>query len=677
MEKVLNNEYIFDYNIVAQLDPDYKKYLVDIKGLREESVQVDACCDDVPAQDSGTEEQDNDVDAVISLVHGSRDRYSENSIMDMQLTGTAEIEGPMYILRQKYMHHKRPTKVNPLQLMPPTNVLAVYSKVWTGENLCYKINKGRYRDPNQVDAARTRLRRVDGRIRLMKSSYWFDRKKNVMSERKELLRCLVYNTRTRLLYFWKWEHKKTKRGRRRFYRTVRTILFDKATLDQTLICNDTFGYKFVKMLSEAVRKDVPDAFVPELTDPADLNKRSTNPIDSGPKKLGQNVFSYATILLMLQHRIGQRIDWLDRSSFEVICGASADSHFDTRFTGNIDGSCENIVNARKSRRKRISKIVPSLRKHNNFTSLVRAMYGDHYKKILLKLLPSGLVAYRVHSVLELINKDTMPKVLYHWMVGVLGDPYLSNKESILRSIVNTSIGIPVQSPVDIALISSWVKISKRFLLGGSELSWHTWRDMHRMARELNIRIRPGKFANADDVQALHDKISDIRNRDKCVLREFANTEFEPFAHPDKEYDGFRFEFLNSAEKLIDEGTKMHHCVGGYANPCSQGACIIFSMRKGSTGYVTIEVTGSDKQYRIVQQYTISDYTVKNDEILATIQDWQKDLTEIHKDDDVTYYDTCQKKIMAVQAAAVPDNNEDSVSGVLSAAPSRAMQEVLA
>ena len=170
--------------------------------------------------------------------------------------------------------------------------------------------------------------------------------------------------------------------------------------------------------------------------------------------------------------------------------------------------------------------------------------------------------------------------------------------------------------------------------------------MYDMAEELHIRIRPNKFTNKDDIDALHDGLSEIRNRDRRIQLDYEGIEFEPFAHPDKEYeDGFKFVFLDTPQALVHEGTAMHHCVGSYADRCIRGSSIIFSMRKGDRSYITIELNGNT--YEIRQKYTIKDHTVENQGILSMIDRWRGDVLNMHMNEDASksYRTICDQKII--------------------------------
>ena len=71
------------------------------------------------------------------------------------------------------------------------------------------------------------------------------------------------------------------------------------------------------------------------------------------------------------------------------------------------------------------------------------------------------------------------------------------------------------------------------------------------------------------------------------------------------------------------------------------------MRKDDRGYITIELDGSN--YNINQRYTISNNTIRNQDILYTIEEWHKDILHLHKDDETSYKGQCQQELEKLEA----------------------------
>jgi hypothetical protein len=151
--------------------------------------------------------------------------------------------------------------------------------------------------------------------------------------------------------------------------------------------------------------------------------------------------------------------------------------------------------------------------------------------------------------------------------------------------------------------------------------------------QFSIRVRLNKCDNAGDLRALHDKFSEYARRDKAMLR--TAPVFFPFAHPDKEYNGFKFVYLNTAKDLKDEAYMMKNCVASYSSKCFSGNSLIFSMRNGRS-WVTIELDPHDPNYRITQKYTIENFNINNPEFLGIIDSWHSDLVAMHSENVVPH-----------------------------------------
>jgi len=160
-----------------------------------------------------------------------------------------------------------------------------------------------------------------------------------------------------------------------------------------------------------------------------------------------------------------------------------------------------------------------------------------------------------------------------------------------------------------------------------------------MAKRLQFGVNPNKFKSVEDVENLHNTFAEWLNRDRKVQVDYKNAVFLDFKSPDVEYSGFKFVQLRTAPELVEEGTSMHHCVGGYAPRCVAGHSIIFAMRKGGRSYVTIELSGHDLS--LLQKYTIKDITVTSSAILEIIEQWHHDIRKIHAKDESNYKDQCQ------------------------------------
>ena len=158
-----------------------------------------------------------------------------------------------------------------------------------------------------------------------------------------------------------------------------------------------------------------------------------------------------------------------------------------------------------------------------------------------------------------------------------------------------------------------------------------------MAKDLNMRIRINKFKCQENIQQLHDRLAMYQQRDLEVCNKYEGFEFVVFKSPEKEYDGFRFIQLTTPEALVEEGKTMRHCVGGYSLSCLRGKSIIYSMIKNNRRFATIEIDGNTRDgCTIIQKYTIGDVTITNQYILNIIENWRKDLEQLHINDKASY-----------------------------------------
>ncbi|MEO1292364.1 MAG: PcfJ domain-containing protein [Pseudomonadota bacterium] len=67
-------------------------------------------------------------------------------------------------------------------------------------------------------------------------------------------------------------------------------------------------------------------------------------------------------------------------------------------------------------------------------------------------------------------------------------------------------------------------------------------------------------------------------------------------HKAQRVRGFNVVPLLNAEALQDEGQRMNHCVGTYADSVAAGRCLVYAIRRGSQGVATFEVVPSKHDY---------------------------------------------------------------------------------
>lgn len=657
------NKYKFNWDAVLAHCPEYRKYLVDVESMKDDAEE-----DLIPeVNDPGLfgHRTAEELEVIRQMSDSTNDSLGWRR---RQVLGEATMpkdDTIHYTLSPVYEDQPLPTKMNPLQLPPPKCVLDIGSELYfpssIGWHMSYQVTGNSYKD-NSVDLIKTKVNEKDDKIQLVKAVYWFNQKKNVISDRSGRFKCLTYNKKTRNLYYIFRGLKSTiARGTSKRYKSnVRGVLLDRMTITTALSGSPMIMIKsFVDIAEKAVLKDVPDAYVPirQLPKPRKHWKSVGFRMVVDTQTLDEREFLQTKLLtLLLQHKANARLDWLNPNVLSNVSKLISIQGFEEQVTGvNRSSELEYKDHTRHCRNehiKRRRKIVPTLKRNKSLKALTKAVCGEFYAKILVKLMNSvDIDSQSWINIMKILHYGRMPKFLYHWLSNLLNDGIKGNEilESVILEILKTHGDLNITNKVErernITIIELWVKTSKRFLKqGGFTNTWFTWRDMYRMADRMNIRLRPNKFKDEQDVNRQHDLLSELTNRDRSMLRDYADVTFKEFAIPDEEYDGFTFVQLQTAHDLIHEGKTMHHCVGGYADRCVSGRSIIFSMRKGDRGYVTIELDGTSLPYHVHQKYSIDDVYVTNESTLELINKWLEDVNELHKEDVVPYDRKC-KNIM--------------------------------
>ena len=315
------------------------------------------------------------------------------------------------------------------------------------------------------------------------------------------------------------------------------------------------------------------------------------------------------------------------------------------------------LKAKALRKKTVYQLVPNLQKSNHMKTAIKTILGKGYSKFLIKLFNTDPMNNTfLVEWLSAIDKGLISKNLYHWVVQTINTNSPPQVVAHMTDNVSKILELMFRNHNELeaddvnfdwnqfyVILDSYIKMYKKIsVIDVRPPGWHTWYDMYNMADQLGIRIRPNKLGSTNEIKHLHDRLSDIINRDRVTIKKYKNSIFEEFISPDKEYDGFEFIQMRTAQDLVDEGIAMHHCVGSYADNCANGRSIIFSMRKDGKGYVTIEL--NTRTYVVSQQYTLHDITVTSQKALDIINRWNNDCIELHKDDKESYYEVCQKKV---------------------------------
>ena len=650
------DKFIFDYSVVRELDPTYEKYLCDGPvnpfGMQDMDPGI---VNRIHVQAVRHVSRDGLDDAELDVVNMMHDENKAAPSIEpveaadpfpgMGIASDSEEVKSKWMLKPEYTTQPlNGRKVNPLQLLPPKFVLDEGSTIHRTHQTVYKVKHERHRGmAKSLGRSRFSDASDNGKLRLINSTYWFDPIHNTMSEKKSTFQSLVYNTKSRRMYSRRYESTGAKGTKNRYKSVVRGVAFNTTTLHKVYSSMPAEIYlQFVQRLREVVLKDVPDAHVPhgKFLDQL-LCSKSPDTVVEVTKMI------YLTGILVLQHKAGKRIDWLDAHIFYKVSTLLNEQHISNYFTDEANRAAfgESSRIFINYRRYRLAAIRKCIKDSPGLKSFVKALFGKQYRKIAFTMLLREVDSHDLSQTLATVIDGRMPKNIYHYIVNLLKSGLASDELETLSTIIGVITGREVTDLKNQRLYTC-LKTYEKFGRTPGHGGWHRWRDMYDMAEELHIRIRPNKFTNKDDIDALHDGLSEIRNRDRRIQLDYEGIEFEPFAHPDKEYeDGFKFVFLDTPQALVHEGTAMHHCVGSYADRCIRGSSIIFSMRKGDRSYITIELNGNT--YEIRQKYTIKDHTVENQGILSMIDRWRGDVLNMHMNEDASksYRTICDQKII--------------------------------
>ena len=98
----------------------------------------------------------------------------------------------------------------------------------------------------------------------------------------------------------------------------------------------------------------------------------------------------------------------------------------------------------------------------------------------------------------------------------------------------------------------------------------------------------------------------------------------PFGEPWLEggkADGFEIVPLLCEQELLDEGTRMHHCVGSYAYHVRNGYCFIYSVRRDDKSIATLEIQRSRAKAITVAQLKAPCNQEPASEVRAAVLRW--------------------------------------------------------
>lgn len=133
--------------------------------------------------------------------------------------------------------------------------------------------------------------------------------------------------------------------------------------------------------------------------------------------------------------------------------------------------------------------------------------------------------------------------------------------------------------------------------------------------------REHKYLYPNDFQSTHEELAKrIRFENEKELREKAERRRAEAEKLIMEKDGYVIMPLLMPEELRQEGKKMHHCVGSYAERVATGKCLIFSVRKEDVEQplATIEI-----QEKEVKQVRAARNKKPSEDVSTFVRKWEK------------------------------------------------------
>jgi len=318
--------------------------------------------------------------------------------------------------------------------------------------------------------------------------------------------------------------------------------------------------------------------------------------------------------LIIQYKLGKRVPWL----------------VDKGFISNLADLRKYTINDKPF----ITGFMKLLRKSISTKALLKGLYKKDFTSALTKLWSwedSGLLIKQLLDVSRMDNA-WYNKVKYYISVTINNNDlyYTAELTKMARyaTEIVTELDIKNKHWAELYLKQVYNLNFPHGDRAGSYYNWNIFRDVMQMAEDNQMgRVRPSHIDTIEKLWTVHNYLQNIQRRNLEVTQDLAKYKFLPFALPNKEYDGFRFVQLLDVKELVDEGNTMKHCVGGYGNSCLEGNSIIVSMQK-ERHWVTIELNGST--YEIIQKYSIGDNVILNGKFLNIINTWHKDLLELNK-----------------------------------------------
>jgi hypothetical protein len=191
--------------------------------------------------------------------------------------------------------------------------------------------------------------------------------------------------------------------------------------------------KFIDTILEAAKKDVPDIVILEkenLKSDSPKAAKTYNIIIENKyieemRERKHRIMKLASIIL--QHRVGQPIKWLNYTLMQNVWGILGDLQFQEKVLFGVYNYYRNerkeyiSSKAKALRKKTVYQLVPNLRKSSNhMKTAIKTILGKGYSKFLIKLFNADPMNNTfIVEWLFAMNKGLISKNLYHWVVQTI------------------------------------------------------------------------------------------------------------------------------------------------------------------------------------------------------------------------------------------------------------------
>ncbi|MBS6229408.1 MAG: PcfJ domain-containing protein [Clostridium sp.] len=125
-----------------------------------------------------------------------------------------------------------------------------------------------------------------------------------------------------------------------------------------------------------------------------------------------------------------------------------------------------------------------------------------------------------------------------------------------------------------------------------------WLDYLRDCQKLGYDMKEDRILRPKDLGTAHEETAVLaKEKEQEITREGIQKRAKEAQKYAWEQDGFLIRPIATLKELVAEGTKLKHCVAGYASSYAEGRCKLFCIRKKSapdTPYYTLELGRNDK-----------------------------------------------------------------------------------